>query len=78
MRLPRADNWECIRMTEEERPDPGSRASPPPTTCRVFLGWLQGEGHLEPLNQFNQEELVLYRYSIPKGGFDIPHSKILL
>ena len=45
-------------MTEEEMPDPGSRASSFPTTCQVFLGWLQGEGHVEPLNQFEQEELV--------------------
>ena len=48
---------ECIRTTVEEMPDPGSRASSPPTTCQVFLGWLQEEGHLEPLNQFKQEEL---------------------
>ena len=38
-------------------PDLGSRESSPPTTCQVFLGWLQGEGHLEPLIQFKQEEL---------------------
>ena len=53
-----------MRTTEEEMPDPGSRASSPPTTCQVFLGWLQGEGHLESLNQFKQEELVYIMLSI--------------
>ena len=66
----RADNRACIRMIEEKMPDLGSRASSPPTTCQVFLGWLQGKGHLEPLNQFKQEGLVYIMMSIIQANCD--------
>ena len=73
------DHRECMRMTEEEMPDPGSRASSPPTTCQVFLGWLQGEGHLEPLNQFKQEELVYIMLSIIQANcYDLNYAQTIM